>query len=66
MRYGDVEDYARGLVTEWVPMDGSTETWRARVRDEDGNQAEAIGARNDAWLIEPAPPPDSKALAAQL
>jgi len=65
-RYGDVEDHARGLVTEWVPVDGRTETWRARVRDEDGNQAEAVGPRNEAWLIEPTPPPDRQALVAQL
>lgn len=65
-RYGDVEDYARGLVTEWVPVDASTETWRARVRDEDGNRAEAIGPSNDAWTVEPAPLPDGRALAAQL
>jgi hypothetical protein len=65
-RYGDVEDYARGLVTEWVPVDVSTETWRARVCDEDGNIAEAIGPRNDSWRVEPPPLPDRKALVAQL
>jgi hypothetical protein len=66
VRYGDVEDYARGLVTDWVPVDGSAETWRARVRDEDGNRAEAVGPQNEAWRIEPAPLPDGRALAAEL
>src|SRR2546430_8388924 len=56
----------RGLVTDWVPVDASTQTWRARGRDEDGNQAEAIGPSNEAWRIEPAPPPGGEALAAQL
>lgn len=65
-RYGDVEDYARGLVTEWVPVEAATETWRARVRDADGNRAEAIGPSNEAWTVEPAPLPDGKALAAGL
>src|SRR5262249_9697441 len=31
VRYGEVEDYARGLVTEWVPVEAGAETWRARV-----------------------------------
>jgi hypothetical protein len=65
-RYGNVEDYARSLVTEWVPVDASTKTWRARVRDEDGNRAEAIGPSNDAWTVEPEPLPDGQDLAAQL
>jgi hypothetical protein len=51
-----------GLVTEWVPVEASTETWRARVRDEDNNQAEAVGPRNEVRLIEPTRPPDGPAL----
>lgn len=62
----DLEAAALRLVMQWVPVDGTTETWRVEVYGPDRVRAVATGPDNHTELLVPEPLPTPAELAGQL